>query len=102
ECDRTGRSQRDFAIAAIEQPRIELILELANLERDRRLGHAQRVGRLGERPMLRDGVKCLQATIRHGPVSSWIAVPIIPSAVRRSPSWCSGELSDRFDFTASW
>jgi hypothetical protein len=65
ERDDAGRRERDAAVGAIEEPDAEMLLELADLERDGRLRHAQRVGRLGERPMLGNRMERLQTTIRH-------------------------------------
>ena len=59
--------QRDVPVRAVEEPRVEVLLELPDLERDRRLRHEQRLGRLGERQMLRDRVEHLEAPIRHEP-----------------------------------
>jgi hypothetical protein len=65
QCEVACGSERDAPVPAIEQAGVEMLLELANLERDRRLGHEQRLGRLGERKMLGDRVEHLEAAIRH-------------------------------------
>ena len=62
---RSGGGERDAPVRAVEQARIEMLLELADLEGHRRLGHEQRPRRLGEGEVLRDRVKDLQTTVRH-------------------------------------
>src|SRR5262245_18146087 len=61
------RRQCDLAVATLEQPRVEMLFELLDLERDRGLGHEQGLRRLGEAHLLRDGVEHLQPAIGHGP-----------------------------------
>ncbi len=46
-------------MGTIEQTRVEVLFELANLERDRGLGHVQGFSRLGEAQQPRDGCENL-------------------------------------------
>ena len=62
------RRERDAALRAIEEPHVQVLLELPDLEGDRRLGHEQRLGRLGERKVLRDRVEDLEAPVGHAPI----------------------------------
>ena len=71
EGDGPGGRERDPARRAVEEPRVELLLELPDLERHRRLRHEQRLGRPGEREVLRDRVEDLDAPIRHGAPIEW-------------------------------
>ena len=59
--------ERDAPLRAVEEARVEVLLELLDLEGDRRLGHEQRLGGLGEGQVLRDGVEYLEAPIGHSP-----------------------------------
>ena len=45
----TSRGQRNTAVIALKQPRIEMFFQLLYLESDRRLGHEQLFGSLGKR-----------------------------------------------------
>ena len=67
EHDVSRGRQSDLAVTALEQARVEPLLELLDLEGHRRLRHEQRVRRLGERQLLCHRVKDLQPPIRHGP-----------------------------------
>ncbi len=60
-----GRGQADLVMRAIEQARVEVLLQLADLERHRGLRHVQRLGRLGETQQARDRVEDLQAPVSH-------------------------------------
>jgi hypothetical protein len=68
ERDRSRGREADAAMGAVEQPGVELVFQLADLERHRRLRHAERFPRLGEREVLRDRVEYLKPPIRHRPV----------------------------------
>ncbi len=60
-----GRRQRNLAVAAIEQPGVEVLLQLLDLKGHRGLRHEQHLGRLGERQLLGYGVKHLKSAIGH-------------------------------------
>ena len=62
---RPAAEARDAAVRAVEQARVEVLLQLADLERHRRLRHEQRLGGLGEGEVLCDGVEYLEATVCH-------------------------------------
>src|SRR5256885_7632696 len=47
------RRERDASLRAIEEPRAQILLQLLDLEGHRRLRHEERLGRLGERQVLR-------------------------------------------------
>ena len=49
----------------VEEARVEMLLELAHLEGDGRLRHAERVSRPGEGEVLRDGVEYLESAVGH-------------------------------------
>ena len=49
--------QHEAAGMAMEQRHADIVLQRAHLARNRRLGQAQRLGGMGERPSLRCGVK---------------------------------------------
>jgi hypothetical protein len=66
EHELASRRERVAAVPALEQPRVEMLLELLHLERDRRLRHEERLGRLGETQVLRHRVKDLQSPVGHG------------------------------------
>jgi hypothetical protein len=59
------RGQRDLAVAALEQARVELLFELLHLEGHGRLCHEQLIGGLGEGEVAGDGIENLQAAIGH-------------------------------------
>ena len=61
-----GRGQLDAVVLAIEEPGVEMLLELANLERHRRLRHVQPFRRAREAPELRNRVKDLEPPVDHG------------------------------------
>lgn len=82
EGDDARQRQRDATVRAVEQVRVEVILELADLKGDGGLGHAQRVGRLRERSVLGNGVKRLESTIRH--IEIVLCAGIILATARRS------------------
>ena len=60
-----GRGQGYLAVAAVEQPRVEMLFQLLDLESHRRLCHEQHFRRLGEGQLLGDCVKDLQSPIGH-------------------------------------
>ena len=60
------RGERNLAVAALEETRVEVLLELLDLKGDRGLGHEQRLGRLREAHLLRNGVEYLEPAIGHG------------------------------------
>src|SRR6267378_404233 len=62
-----GGGERDAALRAVEKARVEVFLELLDLEGHRRLRHEQRVGRLGEGEVLRDRVEDLKTPVGHIP-----------------------------------
>ena len=64
------RRQRDLAVAALEKARAEMLFELLDLERHRRLRHEKLLGRLGEAQLPGDGMKDLQSAIGHDLVRS--------------------------------
>ena len=66
ERERSGGRERDAALRAIEKAGVELLLQLLDLESDRRLGHEKRLRRLGERQVFRYRMKDLQAPQTHG------------------------------------
>ncbi len=61
----TGLGETDAVVGAVEKPGVELLLELPHLKGDRRLGHVQCRGGLGEAQVLGHRVEDLQAPIRH-------------------------------------
>ena len=73
-----GLGQADLVVGAVEQPGIEILLELADLERHGRLRHVQRLGRLGEAQQPCHRVEYLKSAIRHVSVHPrhYIACPV--------------------------
>src|SRR5207302_1559984 len=55
----------DASLRAIEEPCAQMLFQLLDLEGDRRLRHEERLGRLGERQVLRYRVEHLQAPVGH-------------------------------------
>jgi hypothetical protein len=53
-------------VAAFEQPGIEVLLQLLDLEGHRGLGHEQLLRRLRKRKLAGNGMKYLQAAVGHG------------------------------------
>ena len=64
-----GGGEADLVVRAVEQPRVEIFLELADLEGHGRLRHVQRLRGLGEAQEPRYRVKYLKSAIRHGVLS---------------------------------
>ena len=63
--------ETDAIVGAIEKTRVELFLELANLERDGGLGHVQCFGRPGEAQVTSTRIEDLQSSLSHAsPLSS--------------------------------
>ena len=60
------RGQLDLVVLAVEEPGVEVLLELADLKGHRRLGHVQPLAGAGEALELRDRVEHLQAAVDHG------------------------------------
>ncbi len=60
-----GRGERDAAARPVEQARVVLLLELADLEGHGRLRHEERLRRLGEGEVLRNRVEDLETAISH-------------------------------------
>jgi hypothetical protein len=83
-----GGSQRNAAMAALEQPCIEMFLQLLDLESHRRLGHEQLLRRLRERKLAGNGMEYLQATIGHGKSGDvwrkWGYYPFMPCRQSRA------------------
>jgi hypothetical protein len=52
-------------VIALEEPRIEVLLELLHLERDRRLRHEKLLRGFGEAQLLRHGIEDLEASVSH-------------------------------------
>lgn len=75
-----GFGQRDLPVTALKQARVELLFQLFDLERDRRLRHEQRLGRLGEREVFCDRVKDLEAPVGHDLFKhkKWSALQTVP------------------------
>ena len=65
ERDLARGRERDAPLRAVEEARAQVLFELLDLEGDRRLGHEQRLGRLGEGQVLRDGMEYLEAPVGH-------------------------------------
>ncbi len=61
----TGFGEADTVVGAVEQTGVEVFFQLAHLEGHCRLGHVQRLGRLGEAEQPRDRMKYLQSPICH-------------------------------------
>ena len=61
----TGRGETDPVVGAIKQPCIEVVLQLANLECDGRLGHVQRFCCFGETKQAGYRCKYLKPSVRH-------------------------------------
>lgn len=61
-----GRCQGNPPMPTIEEPGVEMLLELLDLERHCRLRHEQYLGSLGKRQLFGDGVENLQPAIGHG------------------------------------
>jgi hypothetical protein len=59
------RGQVDAVMGTVEQAGVEILFELADLERNRGLRHVQRLGRLGETEQPRHGVEYLQSPVSH-------------------------------------
>ena len=71
---RPGRGQLDLALVAQQQLRADLLLELADLLAQRRLGHVQALRRAAEVQLLGDGDEVAQVSELHGSVmmvGSW-------------------------------
>ena len=64
---RAGRGQLDLALVAQQQRRADLLLELADLLAQRRLGHVQALRRAAEVQLLGDGDEVAQVAELHGP-----------------------------------
>ena len=62
-----GRGQLDLALVAQQQRRADLLLELADLLAQRRLGHVQALGRAAEVQLLGDDDEVAQVAELHGP-----------------------------------
>jgi hypothetical protein len=52
-------------MAAFKQARIEMFLQLLDLEGDSGLGHVKHLGSFGEAELLGNGVKYLQSAVGH-------------------------------------
>src|SRR5204863_6012410 len=84
ERERARSGERDAPLRAIEKARVEMLFELLDLEGDGRLRHEERLGGLGERQMLRYGVKDLEAAQTH---STYGYAPMPPPSRRQSMMW---------------
>ena len=75
---RAGLGRLDPAPRAVEELRAETLLERAHLERDRRLGDAELLRRLRERPPLDDRAECRQLARVHKRmlIDAWCASPL--------------------------
>ena len=62
---RSRGSERDAALRAVEQARVEVFFELPDLEGHRGLRHEQRLRSLGEGEMLCDRVKYPETPVCH-------------------------------------
>ena len=62
---RPGRGQLDLALVAQQQRRADLLLELADLLAQRRLGHVQALRRAAEVQLLGDGDEVAQVAELH-------------------------------------
>ena len=59
------RREQDASLRAVEEPHVQVLLELLDLESDCRLGHEQRLGSLGEGKVLRYRMEYLKAPVGH-------------------------------------
>ena len=59
------RRHRDLALAALEEPRAELLLELLDRDRQRRLAHEAALRGAAEAPLVRDGDDVAKLVQRH-------------------------------------
>ncbi len=75
--------ERNPALAALENARVEVFFELLDLKRDRWLRHEQHFGRLGEREVFRDRVKDLEAPVGHSLFKHKRAAPVKPGRAGR-------------------
>ena len=83
---------RDLALAALEQPRAELLLELLDRHRQRRLADEALLRRAAEAALLRDRDEVAQLVQRHRLAAASAAVA---QEARRSPRPVSGCLSPK-------
>ncbi len=60
-----AKVRRNAALRAIEEARVQLLLQLPDLKSHGRLRHEQRLCRLGERQVFRHGIENLESSIRH-------------------------------------
>ena len=67
KCERpTGVREPDAPWRPVEQANAQLVLELPDLDRHRRLGISQALSRLGKGAVLDDGQECLDVPQLHG------------------------------------